>query len=143
MIAIVGLAIIVGLAVPRSHAAEKTRTRNDARTVEAPPTSTLPAGPIFTQAGRGFLDTTRFRVPDDWDLAWSYDCSMLPGGTGRFGLVVFDIFLGRTTLAKENPAVRQSGANGSGTEHYRFAGGRTKYLRIETACHWTVTATAA
>jgi hypothetical protein len=123
-----------------------------AATPTAPPTAapvTVPAGPIFTQTGSGTATTASFKVPNSWDMAWSYDCANFYGGSGNFIVSIYDLTgsAGGTassggSLDFDNQGLNQLGANGSGVEHYH-SGGNTKYLKIISECNWTVTVTKA
>jgi len=109
-------------------------------TVPAPSTTTAPpAGPIFTQAGSGSATTANFRVPDNWDLAWTYDCAKFPGGQGYFGVTIYDNDEGQQ-LDFDNQGVNQSGPSGQGVEHYH-SGGNQKFLKVNALCDWTITVT--
>jgi hypothetical protein len=131
--------------------ASTTSTGAPAATPTAPPTAppaTVPAGPIFTQTGSGTATTASFKVPNSWDMAWTYDCANF-GLSGNFIVQIYDLTgsAGGTAasggnLDFDNQGVNQLGANGSGVEHYH-SGGNTKYLKISSECNWSLTITKA
>jgi Protein of unknown function (DUF2510) len=140
-------------------------TRKEANTTAAPTTTKAPAatkttpaatkttaarapaGPIFTQSGSGTATTATFKVPNNWDFAWSYDCSNW-GSSGNFitenwdynGAVSGNGNGGATDL--DNQGVSQLGPGGQGVEHYH-SGGNTKYMKVTSECNWTLTVTKA
>jgi hypothetical protein len=99
------------------------------------------AGPIFTQAGTGTAQTATFKVPNNWDFAWHYDCSNF-GTSGNFSVQIYDYYGNNSQLDLDNQGVNQLGPSGTSTEHYH-SGGNTKFLKIDSECAWTVTVTAA
>jgi hypothetical protein len=110
-------------------------------TAATTPTTTAPAAAIFEQTGSGTANTANFRVPDDWDLAWTYDCSKFPGGTGNLIVMIYDNDDGQQ-LDFDNQGVNQLGQNGAGTEHYH-SGGNQKFLKVVSTCDWTIKVTKA
>jgi Protein of unknown function (DUF2510) len=128
-----------------------TSTGAPAATPTAPPTAppaTVPAGPIFTQTGSGTATTASFKVPNSWDMAWTYDCANF-GTSGNFVVSIYDLTgsAGGTeesggSVDFDNQGVNQLGANGSGVEHFH-SGGNTKYLKVISECNWTLTVTKA
>ena len=109
------------------------------------PAPTAQAGPIFTQAGSGTATTASFKVPNNWDFAWTYDCSNF-GGQGNFATTNYDLTGAITgngnggAIDFDNQGVNQLGARGSGVEHYH-SGGNTKYIKVISECAWTITVT--
>jgi hypothetical protein len=111
-----------------------------AKAAAPPPATKAPAGPIFTQSGTGTATTDKFKVPSDWNLAWHYDCSNFPLGTGNFIVMIYDYYGQNSALDLDNQGVNQVGHGGDGVEHYH-SGGNTKYFQINSECGWTVTVT--
>lgn len=88
-------------------------------------------------------------MPNNWDLAWSYDCTVALGGTGNFITTNYDLTGSAGGNAQsggnvdfDNQGVNQLGAKGSGVEHYH-SGGNTKYITVTSECAWTITVTKA
>ena len=100
------------------------------------------AAPIFTQTGSGSAQTGVFKVPSDWDLAWSYDCSNFFGGSGNFVVSIYDYYGQNSQLDLDNQGVNQLGKSGTSTDHFH-SGGNKKFLKINSECNWTVTVTKA
>jgi hypothetical protein len=104
------------------------------------PTTTAPAGPIFTQSGSGTATTDSFKVPSRWDLQWSYDCSGFAGGSGNFIVTIYDDYGQNSQVDFDNQGINQLGAGGNGVEHYH-SGGNTKFFKVVSECNWTLTVT--
>lgn len=115
-----------------------------APTTKAPATTAAPTTPpaptvVFQQAGSGQSTTASFHVNNEWQLAWTYDCSAF-GSSGNFvvdisqppGKVGIDV-------ATNDQGVNQLGANGTGVEHYHYGG--TIFFSIISECKWTVKVT--
>jgi hypothetical protein len=81
-------------------------------------------------------------VPNDWDLAWHYDCSGFAAGTGNFIITIYDYYPGHAQPDFDNQGVNQLGAGGQSVEHYH-SGVNTKYLEIVSECPWKLTITKA
>ena len=92
---------------------------------------------IFEDAGSGTRSTQKFSFPDDWDLAWTYDCSNF-GYPGNFIVTMYDE---HNVVDYGTQQVNQLGPGGQGVEHYHSNG--TKYLQINSECSWTLKATKA
>lgn len=111
-------------------------------TTKAPATTTTKAPPavVFQQAASGTATTDTFGVHDEWQLAWTYDCSA-SGSTGNFIVSIAQPpgKEGINVLANDQ-GVNQLGANGSGVEHYHYGG--TIYLKVISECKWTVKVTS-
>jgi hypothetical protein len=105
----------------------------------APTTTTAPK-PALLQAGQGTATTNTFKVPQNWDLSWSYDCSQALGGQGNFIVMIYDYYKAGSQLDLDNQGVNQLGPSGKGVEHYH-SGGNTKYLQITSECSWSVLVT--
>jgi Protein of unknown function (DUF2510) len=130
-----------------STAAAPTTAKAPAATKPAAAPATAPAGPIFTQSGSGTATTATFKVPNNWDFAWTYDCSNA-GGTGNFITENWD-YNGAVSgnrnggaMDLDNQGVNQLGPSGQGVEHYH-SGGNTKYMKVNSECNWTLTVTKA
>jgi len=126
-----------------------TAPAGSSSTVATTATTKAAAGPIFTQNGSGTATTATFKVPNSWDLAWSYDCSGFPGGTGNFITTNYDLTgsaggdaASGGNIDFDNQGINQLGASGSGVEHYH-SGGNTKYIKVVSLCGWTLTVTKA
>jgi hypothetical protein len=81
--------------------------------------------------GSGTKSTETFKVGDQWDLQWTYDCASF----GQAG--IFQVYI----QSKTDPLaalidVNQSGNSGQGVEHYHKAG--TMYLQVNSVCDWTI-----
>lgn len=87
---------------------------------------------IFAIHGSGSHTTKFFRVPRQWALKWSYNCTAF-GMKGNFQVDVY----GQKGQITRNQGVNQLGKKGRGIEHYH-QGGRF-YLTLNSECHWTVT----
>ncbi len=99
-------------------------------------TPALAQAVLLDEKGSGTRTTSRFTAPQDWDLAWSYDCASF-GQVGNFQVYVYK---GDGTLSNDT-LVNQLGRSGQGVEHYHTGGER--YLVVNAVCDWTVKATAA
>jgi len=106
----------------------------------------IPLGPIAKQSGSGSATIATFNVPNNWDLAWSYDCSKL-GTSGNFAITNYD-YNGAITgngnggaVDLDNQGINQHGNSGQGTEHYHSGG--NKYIKVISECAWTLTVTRA
>ncbi len=120
-----------------------------ASTAATTATTVAPAGPIFTQTGSGTATTASFKVPNQWNFTWSYDCTASSIGTGNFITANYDLTgsLGGNassggSLDIDNQGVNQVGPKGAGVEHYH-SGGNTKYVKVISECPWTITVTKA
>jgi hypothetical protein len=138
-IALLALAACSSSSGKSSDSSSSTTAAKTSATTAKPVTTTLPAGPIFAQAGTGTASTAKFKVPNDWDLAWTYNCRAALGGTGNFIVEIYDVY-STPQLDLDNQGVNQVGAGGQGVEHYH-SGGNTKYLQITSECPWTVKVT--
>jgi len=88
---------------------------------------------VLDVTGSGIKTTQKFTVGEDWDLAWSYDCSGFSDGTGNF---IVSVEGGNGT---GHPAgVNQLGAGGHDVEH--FHNGGQFYLEMNSECTWRVRA---
>jgi hypothetical protein len=85
---------------------------------------------VLDVQGSGTKTTSKFSVGDDWDLAWTYDCSNF-GTSGNF-IVSID---GDINM---NQGVNQLGGSGHDVEHFHEGG--TFYLTINSECDWHVRA---
>jgi hypothetical protein len=93
----------------------------------SPPT---PAPQVLLDVeGSGYKTTQRFQVPNEWAIAWSYDCSNL-GNPGFFGIKVQGDAV--------DLVVDQVGASGRDVS-YQHAGGSV-YLEIGSGCSWHIRA---
>jgi len=102
-----------------------------------------PAGEtIFALRQTGTATTSSFKVPSNWDLAWSYDCSRFLDGRGNFFVLIYDDDGQQSRLDIDNQSVSQLGRAGRGVEHYH-SGDTTKFLKIASPCAWKVTVTKA
>lgn len=103
-------------------------------------TKTIAPPPIFTQTGTGTASTGKFRVPNDWDLAWHYDCTNF-GFQGNFQVTIYDADAeGGPAIDFDNIPINQLGMSGASVEHYH-SGGNLKYLQINGECNWDITIT--
>lgn len=94
---------------------------------------------VFTQTGQGTATTSSFKVPSNWDMIWSYDCSAF-GTTGNFFVTIYDDYGQDSTLDFDNQGVNQLGAGGKGVDHYH-SGGNKKFLKVISECSWAVLVT--
>jgi hypothetical protein len=87
--------------------------------------------PLTLQSSVPADQTKRFSTDngEDWDLEWSYDCSKYD--RGMFIVSVYDE-AGHTST--ETPPVIQSGASGSGVQHYHNSG--THFFGVRSTCTW-------
>jgi hypothetical protein len=81
--------------------------------------------------GSGYKTTQRFQAPNEWAIAYSYDCSNL-GYPGFFGIKVQGDAV--------DLVVDQVGASGHDVS-YQHAGGSV-YLEIGSGCAWHIRAVA-
>ncbi|MEU3466006.1 hypothetical protein ABZ721_39470 [Streptomyces sp. NPDC006733] len=100
---------------PASHAAApKPKPKPKAQTV-------------LSVSGSGMKSTATFKVEDDWDLQYSYDCSAF-GVQGNFivkqGGDLGDIYL------------NELGAKGSDVTHLHDGG--SMHLEVTSECKWTI-----
>jgi hypothetical protein len=106
-----------------------TLTRTNGTNVPTPTTrptaaTTVAAGPkvVYTLAGSGQGSTPTFGVANEWQVAWTYDCTAY-GGQGNF---IVDVSqppgkVGIEVAANDQP-VNQLGAGASGVQHYHYGG---------------------
>lgn len=127
----------------KAKCSKAAKAANGGKCPPATTTTTAPPGPLFTQTGSGTAQTATFKVPNNWNLAWTYDCTSTFGGTGNFIVEIYDYYPNsKSALDLDNQGVNQLGAQGKATDHYH-SGGNTKYLSISSECPWTVTVTKA
>jgi hypothetical protein len=100
-------------------------------------TATSPAS-IFDAAGSGSSTTAAFRLPDQWSLRWSFDCSRSIAGPGIFSVEVVATS-SRPRHDAGIPRLLRFGTSGYGIERYA-RGGHRAFLRIASECAWTVRA---
>ncbi len=94
---------------------------------------------LLSISGSGTQSTQKFTTgTNDWDLAYSYDCSGFVGGSGNF---IVDIYNGDGTPSFENQGANELGAGALKVQHYHSGG--TFYLQISSECSWTVKALTA
>lgn len=86
--------------------------------------------------GDGAHTSQVFTVPDEWVLAYSYDCSAM-GGQGNFQV---DISNADGSLS-DNQGVNELAASGNTSQNYHSGG--SLYLQINSECHWHITAKPA
>ncbi len=87
--------------------------------------------PLFSQHGVGPATTASFKVPDNWKLAWSFDCS---AGGSHLVLQVAQAHGGAGVAA--DPPINTVSERGSGLTAFKV-GGRV-VLDIASDCSWTV-----
>ncbi|MDQ6617850.1 MAG: hypothetical protein M3083_24670 [Actinomycetota bacterium] len=92
---------------------------------------------LLSVSGTGLKKTEKFTTSsNDWDLAWSYDCSKFFGGKGNFQVYVN----GQVNIGGlSNLVVNELGASGSSVGHFHEGG--TLYLEVNSECTWTVKVT--
>lgn len=81
---------------------------------------------VLDEQGTGIKSTRSFTVSGDWDLAWSYKCSV---SQGYFGVSGQDGM----------PLVNEMGLSGSDTTHQHDGPGKT-YLQVNAGCSWKIRA---
>jgi hypothetical protein len=98
--------------------------------------------PLFFLGGTGNATTDQFRVPDDWDLTWHFDCGGRYSGQGSFVVTIYDVDSDDgSAVDTDNQGIMQIGRNsGAATEHYH-SGGNKKFLEITSLCAWDVVIT--
>jgi hypothetical protein len=100
--------------------------------------TTKPPVSIFDAAGSGSSTTAPFRLPDQWSLRWSFDCSRSIAGPGIFSVEVVATS-SRPRHDPQIPRLLRFATSGFGIERYA-RGGHRAFLRIASECAWTVKA---
>lgn len=88
---------------------------------------------VLSVSGSGINTTKKFAVSDDWDLAWTYDCSDF-GNSGNFIIQITG-----ADVMRPEAGTNELGARGSGTEHLHGGAGY-RYLEMNSECNWEVKA---
>jgi hypothetical protein len=81
---------------------------------------------VLVESGSGFKTTKTFRVYDDWDLHYSYNCANFALGEGNF---VVEDGLGSY--------VNELGKRGSDVTHQHDGSGLLA-LKIDSGCDWKI-----
>jgi hypothetical protein len=90
---------------------------------------------LLDTSGSGAQTTAKFTTgTDDWDLAYTYDCTQF-GGTGNF---IVDIYQSDGTPSFDNNGANELGAGAIRLQHFHTGG--TFYLTINSECTWHVKA---
>lgn len=136
--ALLALVVVAGVAGSSKKTPPPAPAASDNGSAAAPTTAQTTATSVSTApltlidlSGTGTKSTQKFTASQDWDLAWSYDCSAY-GGTGNFQVYVNGPLVS---------PVNQLGASGSGVEHYHEGG--STYLEVNSECSWHIKATTA
>ncbi len=85
--------------------------------------------------GSGTKSTQSFTVPNEWALAWAYNCSDF-GQQGNFAV---DVYRGGQ-LSISDLGVNELGMKGNDIEYYHHGG--TIYLEVSSECNWHIIAQA-
>jgi hypothetical protein len=107
------------------HAASKASSRTGHHKTAPAPRPQI----LLDVEGSGIKTTQRFQAPDEWAIAWSFDCSN-SGGSGNF-IVSVDGDISDT-------AANQLASSGHDVS-YEHSGGNV-YLEINSECDWHVRA---
>ena len=128
VIGFVGLMFVSPGTQPVSHAVTPVAT-----VAETPPTP-APHQPaiLLHVSGNGLKSTPTFVAPDEWTLAYNYDCSSF-GMRGNFIIMIYGADGGLPTIAANELAMSGSDAQ------YLHQGGKI-YLEVNSGCSWNITA---
>jgi hypothetical protein len=96
---------------------------------------------VFDGTGDGSSRTSAFRLPDAWNLRWSFDCSSSVSGPGIFSVEVLEAG-SPPRHDPEIPRLLRFATSGSGVDHYS-SGAYRAFLRIASQCSWIVKAVRA
>lgn len=86
---------------------------------------------LLSLTGSGTKSTQTFSVPQEWSLAWTYDCSSF-GQTGNFIVSVYN----SDGTPSDVSGVNQLGRSGSDTEYFHQGG--NLYLVVNSECRWII-----
>ena len=86
---------------------------------------------LLSLTGSGSKSTQTLSLPDEWSLAWTYDCSAF-GQQGNFQVFVYN---SDGTPSSAN-GVNQLGSGGSDTEYFHQGG--NLYFVVNSECRWTI-----
>lgn len=104
------------------------QTNSQTRATLALPTPATTGQMLFDLEGNGIKTTQRLQVPDEWAIAWSYDCSGFNGGNGMFVIWVqgdkIDLVANQLTASGHDVSYEHSGGS--------------IYLKIISECAWHV-----
>jgi hypothetical protein len=87
--------------------------------------------PLLSLSGSGTKSTQALSVPQEWGLAWTYDCSSF-GPKGNFIVSVYN----SDGTPSDVSGVNQLGRSGSDTEYFHQGG--NLYFVINSECRWTI-----
>ena len=87
--------------------------------------------PLLSLSGSGMKSTQTLSVPQEWSLAWTYDCSSF-GQEGNFIVSVYN----SDGTPSDVSGVNQLGRSGSDTEYFHQGG--NLYLVVNSECRWTI-----
>jgi hypothetical protein len=136
-------AVLGVIALTTVGASSCSSTGGTASDTSAPATTDTPtavataaAAPktLFTFSGSGIKNTADFTVPAEWVLNWTYNCSNFGGNPGNFQVMEYNADGGLAGLL-----ANELGKGGPGTSNQHNDAG-SKYLTVNSECHWTVTA---
>jgi len=111
-------------------------TDNSTPAPAAAPTPPPAPVTIFTLSGNGTKNTADFTVPDEWTLAYTFDCSSF-GQAGNFQVYTYGA---DGTIDFSGPTVNELQMKGNSSTAGHGDSGK-KYLAINSECAWTVTVT--
>lgn len=123
-------AIMSGVSQTTSSNSGQPASKTHVRVAHRRPTPAPTPQILLDVEGSGIKTTQRFQAPDEWAIAWSYDCSGSYGGNGNF-----QIYVKGDAMDVAANALGVSGHDVS----YEHSGGSV-YLEMNSECAWHVRA---